>query len=414
LGGGCDCGAEAMKKAVIAASAELKASLAIERIGAVVDEHPIIVEPTMSKTDRFLGCAWPWGKQAVDNEVGEEARFGSALHEALALAAVNLPAISKINRIAKKFDVEADALVDRFKAAKLTLDAWMSGENPWGIDFRKWNLEVETALAYDIEADTARYCEGPNERHEYVDRRACEIPGTADIMGVGRGLKELNFSKKKPKLPPNTVLILDHKSGWDVGAPIESGQLKSLALAACKLHGARRAIIAFLHAPRDIAATVYADTIDEDGLEQHAMELRAANERRGNGSMRPGPWCKWCQVFSICPTNAPALLELRLKSTLTTAEDVGAAHQRLQEYRQRFANLYAIIDDEIRNWIKQNGTALRPDGDGVDLVERDYANLSQQSIIRALGRLKGGREIQRLKKLGAIETGTRKELRIVK
>jgi hypothetical protein len=390
------------------------------------------IEPTMSKTDRFLACAYPWGKQVEVSEglVEAPARFGSAFHEVMALIiskgltdglkSYSHKPIAWWRKIAARWsddpkspDIDAEALRDRVLNAAPVLLKWLAGENPWRIDFRNWGIATELALAYDIETETTRLCSNPNERHEYVDRKENELPGTADILGIGIDEKT-KTGKKKDDFNHNTVLVIDHKSGWDVGSPRESSQLKSLALAACRLYNVDRAIIAFLHAPRDMAATVYADTLDADDLRTHADELKTANARRGDGSMTPGDHCKWCQAFTICPTNAGALLELRLKNQLQTAEDVGAAHQRLKEYERRFLDLQSLVDGEIRNWIKAHGAAIRPDGSAVDFVERSFTNLSQASIIRALGKLKGGKEIERLKKLGAIEQGVRKELRVVK
>ena len=206
--------------------------------------------------------------------------------------------------------------------------------------------------------------------------------------------------------------MLDYKSGFDIGAVYESGQLLSLALAACRLYGVEKAFIGYLHAPGHMEPTVYADSVDAKSLQLHADALLAAYRSIGDGRLRPDSYCKWCQAFSVCPSNAGALVELRGKRALATAEDVGAAHQRLQEMRKRFAALEAQVDAEIRSWITQNGDAVRPDGKDVGFVPRPFTNLSQASIKRALGELKGAKEIERLRKLGCIESGERKELRV--
>ena len=383
-----------------------------------IETKTVVVQPTASKTDRFLACAYPWGLEvAVEGEVDAAARFGSAFHEGLAICfgKGNKAAAFRIDwkRLAAKYgpDINPQALRERVLAAYPVLTAWLRQENPWGINFYTWKLRVECALTYDIEAGTARWCALPDESHEYTDRRPNELPGTADVLGAGKMVRK--HIPKRVVDKRNTVLILDHKSGWAVGSPRESGQLRSLALAACRLHHVDRAIVAFLHAPHDMAPTVYADTLDASELEQHAADLKLANSRRGDGSMRPGPHCKWCQAFSICPTNAGALTEIR-GAAMATAEDVGLAHARLADFRRRFADIDAMVDAEIRSWIKQHGEAIRPDGCAVDFVERDYTNLSQASIVRALGKLEGGRMIARLKKLGCIEESRRRELRVIK
>ena len=196
-------------------------------------------------------------------------------------------------------------------------------------------------------------------------------------------------------------------------AAAENKEKKStLALAAAKLYGCNNAIVGFMHAPAGFTPTIYADTFDADDLNRHAANLLEAENRRDSGFIRPDFYCRYCQTFSACPVNQPALIELRNGKALQSAEDVGAAHQKLSEMKKRFESMADVIDGEIRSWIRQNGEAIRPDGRPVDFVSRPFTNLSQASIIRALGKLEGGRLIERLKKLGCIESGERKELRI--
>jgi uncharacterized protein DUF2800 len=387
-----------------------------ESLDTPIDTKTITVLPSASATDRFLACAYPWGKvvDAFEGEVDAAARFGSAFHEGLAFRIAKKGAQKHYRALAKKYgdDINPSALRDRIDAAYPVLTTWLGGDNPWGIDFTRWELHVEKAYAYNIEAETARWCDNASENHEYLDRQPNELPGTADVIAAN------SFRRNNPKWNPpkfgsrNFVLILDHKSGWEVGSPRESGQLRSLALGGCRLYNANRAIVAFLHAPENMAPTVYADTLDADDLKQHAADLRDANARAGDGSMKPGEHCKYCRVFSVCPTNAGALVQLRGSFAIRSAEDAGLAHQTLGEFRRRFASIDAAVDAEIRAWITKHGDALRPDGREVGFVERDYTNLSQASIVRALGKLEGGRLIQKLKKLGCIEESKRRELRV--
>ena len=411
-----------MKKRVEAASRELMESLAaldaaktIEPSSLpycrlpeayAIDVAPVVVEPTASKTDRFLGCSFPWGKPQTDNEVGEPARFGSAFHAVLESRLKRKrgrDAATTLKTTAAKFDVDAKAVGERVEAALPILRAWLGGENPWRINFqvKTWRLSYEETIAYNIETGEARRCDPPtSDTHEYRDRQTHEIPGAIDLLGVGM-YRQRSY-----------VLVLDHKSGFDVGSPMESGQLKTLALAATRLYEADFAIIAFMHAPAGMTPTVYADTLDSDDLNRHADALKEAESRRDSGFIRPDFYCRYCQTFSACPVNQPALIELRNGKQLQTAEDVGAAHQKLSEMKKRFESMADVIDAEIRAWIRQNGEAIRPDGRPVDFVSRPFTNLSQASIIRALGQLEGGRMIEKLKKLGCIESGERKELRV--
>jgi hypothetical protein len=375
---------------------------------------PVIVEPTASKTDRFLGCSLPWGRPQTDNEVSLPARFGSAFHavlESRLRGKRGREAASILKATAAKFDVDAKAVSERVDAVLPVLKAWLVGENPWKIRFtdKAWRLSYEETIAYNIETQTSRRCDPPtSDTHEYRDRQPHEIPGAVDLLGVGIDEKTKRFNG----FNHNTVLILDHKSGFDVGSPMESGQLKTLALAASKLFACDKAIVAFMHAPAGMTPTIYADTLDSDDFARHATSLQEAESRRDSGFIRPDFYCRYCQVFSSCPVNQPALIELRGSRQLQTAEDVGEAHQKLQEMTKRFSSMADVIDAEIRSWIRQHGAGVRPDGREVDFVERPFTNLSQASIVRALGKLEGGRMIEKLKKLGAIESGVRKELRV--
>jgi PD-(D/E)XK nuclease superfamily len=386
-----------------ALSRELAANLSVDReaVGANdVGESPKTAEPTASKTDRFLGCQWWLGKEITDNEVGEPARFGSAFHagmEAEGRGKRGRTLNVAIKQASKQFDVPYDAVKERVERAIPVLKRWLAGENPWQIDFRKWELSYEDAFAYNIVERTARRCSPPTpDGHVYEDRQPGEIPGTVDLFGYSQ----------------NAVLVLDHKSGFDIGSPMESGQLLTLALAACTAFGIDRAFIGYLHAPKELAPTLYSDDISKTQLDEHANALAEAQARRGDGSLRPGSYCKWCQTFSICPKNEGALLELRGSRQLTTAESVGRAHEKLQAARKRFMELEKVLDDEIRKWIRENGDAVRSDGREVGFVERPYTNLSQESIRRALGPIKGGKLIDRLRKMGVIESGIRLELRV--
>jgi hypothetical protein len=365
----------------------------------------IVVQPTMSKTDRLLACAFPWGREvAAEEDVGQPARFGSAFHELMAMR--KSPSRRTIAKIAAKWtrdgDVDRNELEARFLAAKPVLDGWLAGENPWNIDFRRWAVEHEIGLAYNYENDTARRIALPDEHHIYNDARPNELPGAADIFAQERHIVRIS----------STILILDHKSGFTVPQPCESGQLKSLALAACRLTGAKRAIIGFPHAPSDSSPIILADELIGDELDAHRDALRDAFARIGDGSLKPGEHCKWCPALPICPAHTSALAEMRGDSSvLATAEDVGRAHQRLTQLRSQFKQYDALITAELRAWVRKNGAAPRPDGGTVDLVERSYESLSKSSIVRALGPIRGGREIRRLEKLGCVEESKRVELR---
>jgi hypothetical protein len=369
-----------------------------------------IVKPSMSATDRFLECAWPWGREvSAEGVTGAPARFGSAVHEVLerSVPARKLMSRKQIAEIAERWSIDGDVLApdveERSRQALAVILAWLDGDNPWSINFTKWKLRYEVPIAYDIEASTAEEIKKADGAHDYGVELP-RLPGTADLVGVG-AMRGKGFL--------DTVLVLDHKTGYYVGSPFESGQLQSLALAFARLHGVQKAIIGFVHMPQHTAPTVYVDTLGEDDLFKHAKKLETANARVGDGSLKPGYWCQWCPAALECPTNATAIQEMRPRA-LMTSEDVGAAHQRLAAMKSRFEMLAGAVDDEIRAWVRKNGAALRPDGQAVDFVPREFSHLSQASIIRTLGEFEGRKLIEKLKKLGCIETGSRKELRVLR
>jgi hypothetical protein len=379
-----------------------------------------LITPTASKTDLFLACSWPWGRKARKDPVGERTRFGIAFHECMAWrlasagAALRKAPISKshIESVAVKFDVDPNELADRAAEAHRVLDPWLRGDNTWGINFlpEDGRIDVEQSVAYDPTTDMATATEPPDEvNHEYPNVPVGSIPGTADLVAV---VVEHDDAGSKWR----TVLVLDHKSGWNVAAdwqpqtPAESGQLRTLALALCRLHDADRAIVAFFHAPAGGVPIVLADTLDANDLEKHRKALQAAQKRVGNGWLHPDHHCTYCPAWSICPTNTTSLVELKRQPGPLSAERVGAIHQAAAEYDR----LRERLRDEMRAWVVANGVGVRPDGQFVDLVEKEVTGLSQASIIRALGKLEGAKTIEKLRKLGAVETKTRIELRAVK
>ena len=65
--------------------------------------------PSMSKTDLYLTCEWPWGREITPAPVGDDARYGSAFHQALgddlAVRAGATTTYTSIYELAKKWGV---------------------------------------------------------------------------------------------------------------------------------------------------------------------------------------------------------------------------------------------------------------------------------------------------------------------
>lgn len=363
--------------------------------------------PSASKTDLLFACTWPFGKTVKREEVGERTRFGSAFHETME-EIKPLPAKSTIKRIAEKWGIDREELESRIYEASPVIAKWLSGGNMWGLDFTKAGIQTEISVAINPRTGEARLLpDGPGEHHDYPGRLPGEVPGTADVVSVIVQPKNAGLK---------TLLVLDHKSGWNVAqgwqpqTPAESGQLRTLALALAKLYQTDQVIVAFFHAPLEGQPTVYADMLASEDLISHRKALKSAMSNVGSDWLRPGPWCPLCPGFSICPTQTTTLVELKRGSGALTAERVGAIHQAANLYD----NLREKLREEMRAWVTKNGPGIRPDGALVDLVEKEVTGLSQASIVRALGPLKGGKEIERLRKMGAVETKKRLELRAVR
>ncbi len=387
-------------------SADLAESLAEEGqelLDLPKAEEVVTLFPSASKTDLLFACTWPWGKTVRREEVGERTRFGSAFHEGMELLLGPDP--NGFNSIAHAWDVDPTELRDRLDEAFPVISKWLGGENMWGLNFTAAGLQTEISVAINPTTGKARILpDGPGDSHDYPGRKPGEVPGTADVVSI------LTVAHTK------YLLVLDHKSGWNVAAdwqpqtPAELGQLRTLALGLSKIHQVDQVIVALFHARAGSIPIIYADMLTPDDLEAHRKALKAAMGNIGSGWMRPGIWCAHCQAFSICPTQVSALIELKRPPGPLTAERVGAIHQAANLYD----NLRKRLAEEIRAWVRLNGSGIRPDGQSVELVEKEVTGLSQASIVRALGKLEGGKMIEKLRKLGAIETKTRMELRAVR
>lgn len=392
-----------VKPAIRAISEELQQSLDNEPEHEEEARYPIL--PTASKTDLLFACTWLWGKFARRTAPGEGARFGSAFHEVFDGLLRN--DIEPTGDIANRWGVDLETLKSRVEGSLPRLLEWLHGRNLLGINFREAPLEIEASVAYNVKTGEARYCDPPDPiTHEYRDRRDGEIPGTVDLAAM-------TFSKDFGRV----LLVLDHKSGWNVAAdwqpktPAESGQLRTLALALAKIHHpVDTVVVAFFHAPASGSAMVLEDQLVPDDLWSHGKLLKAAMGNIGTGWKRDGEWCTHCPAWDQCSTQRSALVELKRGIGPLTAEKVGAIHQTTALYD----NMRERLRAEIRAWVKMHGAGVRPDGLSVKLIAKEVTSLSQASIMRALGPVKGAKELKRLEKLGCIEKTTREELRAVK
>jgi hypothetical protein len=376
----------------------------------------------MSLADLLLECS-RWADPrlvAAKSEPREEAVFGTATHVLLAhkLKALDIGRDQDLAAWCAKeqaagTDVNAaDVLANRASDALL---GWLRIGNPYGVDFSPRPFKIERALAYDLEADTARECEPPTEDdHTYSDVDFTkEIPGTADLI-VLPGSKGGNRPASSNRLQ-RTAVVIDFKTGQGPFRPQTMGQLWALALAASRAYDFENVILAVLHARRDGGVpVVYAsERFGKVSLSNFRKKLLKAWRRRLDGSLRPGAHCleKYCPAYSACEAHSTGLVQISARRDLTrpgSPEEIGKAHQLLAQY----AALAEATKDWMRMSVKVNGQpGIRPDGQIVRLVPVERENLSKASIKRALGENEGEKMIEQLRKKGCIEKGARLELR---
>ena len=366
-----------------------------------------VLQATASKTDLLLRCQWWVGKEVPPEAVGEPALFGSAFHE---MIAHQLPRPMKkvgaksFKETAAKWGVDQKKLQDRVTQAFPVLWKWLKS-NEFALDFTR-DLRVEVPMAYDLERGVGVEIPPHDENHHYQVTR-WQHPGTVDLLSLISYNSGLALNQR-------VCLVLDHKTGYDIPSVAESGQLLSLALAARSLYQADRIIIGFFTAQADTLPEVLALELSEQALSKFEGQLQAAYNGYDSHFLHPDGWCGQCPGFAICPTQTTALDDLGRPRGTLTLEKAGAMHQKLQAYEKQFNRLADMLREEIRSLVEKSGPIPRPDGQFVGLVSRSYTNLSQASIKRALGEVKGGREIARLEKLGCIESGERLELRAIK
>lgn len=384
------------------------------------------LQATASASALLLECSY-WLTPGLDVErdggVGEAARYGTAFHSLIAWLLLNkgkkdgysriVDEAIKINRLPPSSSKE---LPGHVRGSYGVLLNWLKGKNPWGRDFYsavggggKPKLEVEKSFAIRPLLGTVRPIKPHTlEDHIYPDLEVGEIAGTADLI-----------------LGP---LVVDHKTGSQetFHEPLEKAQLKTLGLIPL-LRREASPILGVLHAPRTGLPVVYADEAPRADLDAHMGKLGRALERVGDGSMRPGPWCSRCPAQEVCPAQHGELLKrsgaivaqaMGLRDYLDGPDeerklfkplDVGKVHQLLGQLEA----LIPIARKEIRQRVEDGEVIIRPDGKELALVPRSYERLSKSSILEALGKLKGEKEISRLRKLGAISKDERVELRAV-
>lgn len=279
----------------------------------------------------------------------EGANYGSGIHEVLAARIVSPPKKLKIVDVAAKWGITESDDVKAFRAhaeeAVESFIGWMTKKNPWGVDLtRHAKIRTEMAVAYNVEKNTTRLIPTPTaDTHEYRGLEIGELPGTADVV-----FDEVDKKAKAAGAPD--LILIDHKSGDGWNMPVENDQLWSLTNANAVRIGAKNAAMGIFHTPVENVSTMFIDEIDREQMRDFRAQLKAAWRRIGDGSMRPGPHCAFCQAATVCPTQQSAIVQVETSMAMTP-ERVGEMAQKLAIFKKSAEK----IDDEIKAWIKQFG-----------------------------------------------------------
>jgi hypothetical protein len=369
------------------------------------------LQTTASKTALLLQCSRPFAEDvALSRESGAAANYGSAFHGAL--EAVVRRAERCEAEMLKKWAV-SDATVEELRAhvdqAYTVLLKWCNGDNPFGAKFSVTDTEKHLATkirrapggsyassyAYSV---ASRECDFDEATHHY-DLRKGEMGGTFDLL---------------LRCEDGRLCVLDYKTGdWgNFMHPSELPQMRTLALQTSS------ELVAILHTPRNLPAVVYAEEISAETLSQHIRALSAARRRIGDGSLRPGFDCKYCEAKDSCPAKDGELLErsgaliqgslsaLLPAGALTKQIDLGRFHMLLGELDK----LQKRAREEMKQEVAAGAVIERPDGKVLVLEEREYERLSKASILEALGKKEGEKMLESLRKKGAFSVEKRTEM----
>lgn len=384
-------------------------------------KHPQVqqwaLQPSASRTDLLLACQRPFGPdlEIEPEEPHEPSRYGSAFHRILAslLRAKREPVgdfyANTVDRAAEEYDVRAarEELAGHAKSSLKVLKNWLQREELEVV-------EVEQAYAVDPHASSivGRKIPPHDEDHRY-DCDPYELPGTVDLVARGR----------------KRTVVLDHKTGMDKGfaKPASIAQMKTLGLIDPD------AELAIFHADRRGLPIVYAEEYERADRKEHAKAVATALGRIGDGYLHPGPLCKDCPAYVGCPAHSADLL------AESTAQLVAAANvfadepvdpkkmlvspangstletraSALYDLLKRFRALNEAGMEEIKRLVRE-GRVIETRGGPLVLQKQTFETLSKKSVVEALGKVAGERELKRLRGKGAIRESTREMLTVDK
>jgi PD-(D/E)XK nuclease superfamily protein len=367
-----------------------------------------------SNTDLFLGCQRPFDPEVEldERDSTPEMNYGSAFAETMATYATKSAGAKEALAIAEKWKL-GDEDLDRFTGHTIRawnyLRNWLTGDNPLKRKFKI--VRVETPMATHLSEQkgklvtVTRETKLDLESHHY-DLDEGEIGGTPDRTLVSADGK--------------VKIVMDDKTGEDrqgfYANPSGMGQLRTLALQTDATH------VAVFHSPRSGGSdSIYLDPMPTKELASHHSALRLAMSRVGDGSLRPGPHCKYCPARGSCPANYGEMVTATAKSvSALTKVNLGSLSETVDRgvFTHTWRNLEKmakIARDLIKEEVREGALYEEPFGGGtLKLLPKSKREISLKSIREALGEKAGAEEIERLTKIGAVRTIEWEELRAVK
>ena len=383
------------------------------------------IQASASKTELLLACPRPFDPEleADPDVAGAPARYGSSFHQILAAClrtggrgSQKAPLETsggyskEVDRAAKAYDMRSAAqeLAGHVKSSVKVFRNWLVREK----------LEVavvEEAYAVRPTVDgtwKTRAILPHDEDHHYIVDPG-EVPGTVDVIAR-------NANRKR-------AVVVDHKTGWedkDFARPSSIPQMKTLGLVAPTALGAE---VGIFHADRQGLPSIYVEPYEIEDQREHATALRRGLDMIGTGFLRPGPQCKRCPARLTCPAHAADLLSEGTAALVEGANALavepiagllapetgasievraGALHELLKKFRQ----LDKAGWEEIKRLVKSGAVIETREGKVLAIQTQTYETLSKKSVLEAFGPVAGEKELERLRKKGAIRETTREML----
>lgn len=387
------------------------------------------VQPSASRTELLLACPRPFDPetQADPDISGEPGRYGSAFHQVVAVClGTSKKPLEKTARYAREvdraaiaFDVKGarEELAGHVKSSVKVFRNWLARE-------KLKVAQVESAYAVAPKSNgawTVRAIPPYDESHRYKIGRD-ELPGTIDLVATSANRRR--------------VVVIDHKTGGgdteEFARPILVPQMRTLGLAVTGkgVVGKVRSELGIFHADRRGLPALYAEPYEPRDQKAHAKALYRALRRIGTGFLRTGPQCERCKARDTCPAKAAELLGASTmtlvasantlavepvdpKEILAPREDGLTAEDRagaLYDLLKRFRKLEKAASDEIKRLVRGGAVIETREGKVLAIQTQCSETLSKKSVLTALGKVAGERELKRLRAKGAIYETTSEKL----